>query len=154
MTPSSENARDTVETVLARDGYYVTLTSGVSMRPLFKTHRDAVVISPPTGELRKYDIALYTYGDGRYILHRVVDVREDCYLIRGDNTYKLERVPKGRVIGVVTSFNRNGKRYDLTEPSYKFYSRFWNFIYPIRYLLFKARNLLSRIKRAIFRKKD
>ncbi len=152
MTDSCDN-RESVENVLLRDGYYVTLTSGVSMRPLFKTHRDAVVISPPAGELRKYDVALYTYGDGRYILHRVVGVREECYLIRGDNTYRLERVPKRCVIGVMTSFNRNGKRYDLTEFSYKFYSRFWNFIYPIRYLLFKARVLLSKIKHRIFRKK-
>ena len=120
------------------------------MRPLFKTHRDVVVISSPKGELRKYDVALYPRWDGRCVLHRVVGVKDDVYLIRGDNTYKLERVPKSRVIGVMTAFNRKGKQYDLSEFSYRFYSRFWNFIYPIRYLVWIAKRVLSKIKRALF----
>ena len=140
-----------VENALKNEGVYVSLTSGVSMKPLFKTHRDVVVISPPTRELRKYDVALYTYGDGRYILHRVVGVRDEVYLIRGDNTYKLERVPKARVIGVMTAFNRKGKQYDLSEFSYKFYSRIWNFLYPARYLVWIAKRVLSRFKRILIK---
>ena len=151
MLPSVD--KNVVESSLANEGYYVSLTSGVSMRPLFKTHRDVVVISPVTRELCKYEVALYTYGDGRYILHRVIGVRDDVYLIRGDNTYKTERVPKGCVLGVMTAFNRNGRQYDLGEPSYKLYSRFWNFIYPIRYILWIVRRVLSKIKRALFKKK-
>ena len=153
MTESTENIRDTVEHALAVDGYYIARTSGVSMQPLFKTHRDAIVITPPKRELRKYDVVLYPYGDGRYVLHRIVGVRDKVYLIRGDNTYTLERVPKERVIGVMTAFNRKGKRYDLTEFSYKFYSRFWNFIYPIRYLLVLTRRVLSKIKHTLFKKR-
>lgn len=140
-----------VENSLKTEGYYVSLTSGVSMRPLFKTHRDVVVISSPKEELRKYDVALYPRGDGRYVLHRVVGVKDDVYLIRGDNTYKIERVPKSLVVGVMTAFNRKGKQYDLSEFSYKFYSRFWNFIYPVRYLLWITRRLLFKIKRALFK---
>ena len=121
------------------------------MRPLFKTHRDAVMIAPPSRELRKYDVVLYTYGDGRYILHRIIGFKGDVCLIRGDNTYKLERVPKERIIGIAVAFNRNGKRYDMTEVSYKFYSRVWNFIYPIRYLAVMARRVLSKIKHKIFK---
>ena len=151
MTDSTENICGTVEKALATDGYYVARTSGISMQPLFKTHRDAVVISTPKEELRKYDVALYTYGDGRYVLHRVVGVKDDVYLIRGDNTYRLERVPKNRVIGVMTAFNRKGKQYDLTEFSYKFYSRFWNFIYPVRYLFQLGIRALSKIKRTLFK---
>lgn len=140
-----------IENCLKTEGCYVSLTSGVSMRPLFKTHRDVVVISSPKEELRKYDVALYPRGDGRYVLHRVVGVKDDVYLIRGDNTYKIERVPKSLVVGVMTAFNRKGKQYDLSEFSYKFYSRFWNFIYPVRYLLWIARRLLFKIKRALLK---
>ena len=140
-----------IEKCLKTEGCYVSLTSGVSMRPLFKTHRDVVVISSPKEELRKYDVALYPRGDGRYVLHRVVGVKDDVYLIRGDNTYKIERVPKSLVVGVMTAFNRKGKQYDLSEFSYKFYSRFWNFIYPVRYLLWIARRLLFKIKRALLK---
>ena len=140
-----------IENCLKTEGCYVSLTSGVSMRPLFKTHRDVVVISSPKEELRKYDVALYPRGDGRYVLHRVVGVKDDVYLIRGDNTYKIERVPKSLVVGVMTAFNRKGKQYDLSEFSYKFYSRFWNFIYPVRYLLWIARRLLFKIKGALLK---
>ena len=151
MTETSENSRGAVEEALERDGFYVTRTSGVSMEPLFRTHRDAVVISKADGELSKYDIALYPSRDGRYVLHRVVGKKGEVYLIRGDNTYTLERVPRSSVIGVVTSFNRKGRQYNLTEISYKLYSRFWNFIYPVRYCLFKIRYFLSRIKHKLFK---
>jgi len=153
MTEEERDFKSTVERELQVNGVYVTKTSGVSMEPLFRTHRDAVMIVPPSAELSKYDIALYTYGDGRFILHRVIGVRDDVYLIRGDNTYITERVPKGRVIGVVSAFNRKGKRYDLSEFSYKFYSRFWNYIYPVRYVLNLVKRVLSKIKRTIFKNK-
>ena len=121
------------------------------MRPLFRTHRDAVMIVPPTRELRKYDIVLYTYGGGKYILHRIIGFKGDECLIRGDNTFVTERVPKDKILGVAVSFNRKGKRYDMTEFSYKAYSRFWHFIYPLRYLWQRVRRVLSRIKHAIFK---
>ena len=121
-----------VENALKNEGVYVSLTSGVSMKPLFKTHRDVVVISPPTRELRKYDVALYTYGDGRYILHRVVGVRDEVYLIRGDNTYAIERIRDSEIIGILMEFDRGDKHYTVDNRIYKIYSVVWNAIYPIR----------------------
>lgn len=135
---------------LAEEGVYVTKTRGYSMRPLFKTHRDAVIITKPTAPLCKYDIVLYTYNGKDYIIHRIVGFDKDVCLIRGDNTFVTERVPKDKILGVVTAFNRKGKRYDLTELSYKLYSRFWTFIYPLRRLAVRTRRLLSKIKHKIF----
>ena len=151
MIAEDKVAQGSVEERLKKEGIYISKTRGISMRPLFKTHRDAVMIAPPSRELRKYDIVLYTYGDGRYILHRIVGFKDGLCLIRGDNTYVLECVPKERIIGVAVAFNRNGKRYDMSEISYKMYSRFWNFIYPLRYIAIRTRRLLSRIKHKIFK---
>lgn len=137
---------------LRDEGVYIAKTSGFSMRPLFKTHRDAVMIVPPQRELRKYDIVLYTYDGKKYVLHRIVGFKGDVCLIRGDNTFVLERIPKDRILGVVASFNRKGVRYDMTELSYRFYSVFWTFIYPLRYLLYQTRRVLSKIKHAIFKR--
>ena len=142
-----------VEERLARDGVYATKTRGFSMRPLFKTHRDAVIITPPTRPLRRLDMVLYTYNGEDYILHRIVGFDGDICLIRGDNTFVTERVPKAKILGTVASFNRKGKRYDLTELSYRLYSRLWTAIYPLRLLAHKTRCLLSKIKHKILGRK-
>ena len=69
-----------VEERLARDGVYATKTRGFSMRPLFKTHRDAVIITPPTRPLRRLDMVLYTYNGEDYILHRIVGFDGDMII--------------------------------------------------------------------------
>lgn len=142
-----------IESELEKHGFYASNTLGVSMRPLFKTHRDVIVVKRPEGELKKYDVALYVSPRGKYILHRVVKVKEDEYLIRGDNTYMIEHVPKDSVIGVLVKFNRRGKSHTTEEFSYRLYSRFWNFIYPIRFVFHKIRVLLGRMYRAVFKRK-
>ncbi len=145
-----EHSRSTlIEDELADSGVYASTTSGVSMEPLFRTRRDVVIIAKPTKELKKYDVALYRLPSGKYILHRVIKVLEDEYLIRGDNTYAIEHIPKDMVIGVLVEFNRKGKRQKCTDKSYMAYSRFWNFIYPIRFVLYHTRRFLGRIYRKL-----
>ncbi len=144
-----------IEEVLAEHKTYASVTRGVSMQPLFRTHRDMVILAKPDGRLKKYDVALYKVGNN-YVLHRVVGIDEakEQYLIRGDNTYSIERVPFSSVIARLVAFNRKGKRYDITAASYKIYSRVWVFIYPIRLLFKKAGNLLRWIYRFFFKRKD
>ncbi len=136
-----------IEDELSKHGTYAANTVGVSMRPLFKTHRDAVVLKAVDGELKKYDVVLYTNNSGSYLLHRIIGKKEDLYVIRGDNTYVKEYVPKSRVIAYMVSFNRKWKHHTTDEPGYKFYSRMWNFIYPIRLPVHKFFALLRKIKR-------
>ena len=142
-----------IESELEKYGVYASNTKGVSMEPLFRTNRDMVVISRPTGELRKYDVALYRSPGGKYVLHRVVGVKDDLYLIRGDNTYTLERVPKQAVIGVLTEFNRKGRARKCTDLSYRIYSVVWTSIYPLRGFLRYIRYVLRAICRKLFKKR-
>ena len=142
----------TIEKELDTHGIYASNTMGVSMRPLFKTHRDMIIVKKPQGELSKYDVALYKVRE-KYILHRVIAVRENEYIIRGDNTFRKEHIPKENVIGVLVAFNRKGRRHEVTELGYKIYSRFWHFIYPARYLFNLANRILHKIYRTIFRRK-
>ena len=145
-----EHSKSTlVEDELEASGVYASTTSGVSMEPLFKTRRDVVIIAKPTGELKKYDVGLYRSPTGKYILHRVIKVLEDEYLIRGDNTYVIEHIAKDRIIGVLVEFNRKGKRQKCTDKSYIAYCRFWNFIYPIRFVFYHARRFFGRVFRKL-----
>ena len=133
---------NTFETLLARDGRLVYKTKGISMKPMLYVNRDLVIISVPQGRLQPYDVALYRRGSA-YVLHRVIHVREKDYLIRGDNTYRLEVVPDSAVIGVLTGFKRKGKDYSVQDPAYRRYVRVWCAIYPARkvlvYLIRKAK---------------
>ena len=119
------------ESILARDGKLVYKTHGVSMEPMLRQNRDLVIIEVPASRLKKYDVALYKRGK-QYVLHRVIDARDGYYLIRGDNTYVLERVPDAAVLGVLTGFKRKGRDWSVNDPAYVRYVRFWCAIYPAR----------------------
>ena len=140
-----------IEDELEKNGILVTNTEGKSMHPLFKPHRDAVVLKRVDREIKKYDVVLYRDFAGRYVLHRVIAERDDVFIIRGDNTFRKEFVSKNDIIAYLVAFNRKGKRHTTEDFGYRFYSRFWNFIYPIRFLMRKFRSLLGKIKRKIFK---
>lgn len=140
-----------IESELERHGSYASVTRGVSMRPLFKTRRDMVIIVPPPAELKKYDVVLYTGAGNKYTMHRIIGFDGDVLIIRGDNTYFRERVPRQNVIGILTEFNRRGKHHTVEERGYKIYSRVWHYLYPIRYPFHVLLRIASRIKHKIFK---
>lgn len=136
------------EEILACDGILVYKTRGVSMEPMLRQNRDLVIIRTPVCRLKKYDVALYKRGNN-YILHRVIGVRPDHYLIRGDNTYRVELVPDCDVIGVLKGFQRNGRQYSVTDRSYRIYVRFWQTIYPLRFIGAMLRQAVIRCARKL-----
>ncbi len=144
------SATGTFEEILKRDGVLVYKTRGVSMRPMLRENRDLVVIRTYDGRLRKYDIPLYRRSGNRYVLHRIIEVRDNDYVIRGDNTFAKEYgITDNRIVGVLTEFKRNGKTISVNSTGFRVYSRVWNFIYPIRFVLHKARRFGGKIKRKL-----
>ena len=140
-----------IESELERHGSYASVTRGISMRPLFKTRRDMVIITPPPAEFKKYDVVLYTGAGNKYTMHRIIGFDGDILIIRGDNTYRRERVPKSNVIGILTEFNRRGKHHTVEERGYKIYSRIWHYLYPVRHFLNLFRRLASKVKHKLFK---
>ncbi len=142
-----------IEDVLQDNGIYVGPTVGVSMLPMLKTGRDTVVIEQKQNRLSPLDVALYKRGDGAYVLHRVLSVTEDGYIIRGDNCYADEIVPEYAVLGVLREFYQKDKHILCTDEKYLSYVRKRLKTYPCRRrrVLFKRkiRAFLSRIKRGV-----
>ena len=136
------------EDLLARDGKLIYRTRGVSMEPMLRQNRDLVVIRPPSSRLKKYDVALYKRGKA-YVLHRVLKVASDHYIIRGDNTYVPETVPDTEVIGVLSGFQRKGKQISVDDRGYQIYARFWHMIYPLRYAHRQFRGFLVSVARRL-----
>lgn len=122
------------EDLLSKDGQFIYKTQGKSMEPMLRQNRDLVIIQVPSSYLKKYDVAFYK-RENKYVLHRVIGVKDDYYQIRGDNTYSVEKVPFESVIGVLKSFKRKDKMIDVTNKWYQLYSRIWLFLYPVRFFL-------------------
>ncbi len=128
------------EQALAINTEIHVLTQGTSMRPLFKSHRDVVVIGRVTRELKRGDVPLYRNArEGKpYVLHRILKVKADEYIIRGDNTYKLEHVSRDRVVGVMTAFYRKGRYCDCQKSrGYRLYIFLNRISYPARLIAFR-----------------
>lgn len=143
-----ESNNSSVEEILEREGVFASVTVGTSMRPLFKTRRDMVILKKPEQPPRKYDVVLYKIQK-KYVLHRIVKVKADerIYVIRGDNTYKNEYVPFEKIIAVLDSFNRKGKHSCVTDRAYRIYSRVWTALYPLRKIAYPVFVLLRRLFR-------
>ena len=144
------NQKCTIEEVLLLHGKYVGPTVGVSMQPLLQTHRDTVVISAKTERLKPLDVALYKRGDD-YVLHRVLEVRDWGYIIRGDNCYSDERIKEDAVIGVLTEFFRKGQHVYCDNKKYLRYVHRRIKNYPMRRFYVRVRHaVFSRIKKIIY----
>lgn len=116
----------TFESELAEKGRLVYHNRGTSMRPLIRQGKDLMVIEKPKGRLKRYDGALYINKNGDYILHRVLRVKEDSYVICGDNCVEREYgITDKDVIGVLTGVVRNGKELKATDLRYRIYVHLW-----------------------------
>lgn len=148
--------KQTIEAVLAQKGQYIGPTVGVSMFPMLKSRRDTVVIQAKTERLKPMDVALYKRGDA-YVLHRVLRLTEDGYIIRGDNCYSDEIVPENTVIGVLTEFFRKDKHILVTDKKYLRYAKRRVRYYKLRRVFvlsyWKIRRFIGKILRALKLKK-
>ena len=139
-----------IEEVLEREGVFIGPTKGVSMRPLLKTGRDTIVVKKKEKRLSPLDVALYRRG-ADYVLHRVLQVTDTGYIIRGDNCYEDEVVQEDLVIGVLTEFFRKNKHYFVDDKKYLSYVHHRLKNYPLRRFFVrlkgKIRRAFSKVKR-------
>lgn len=141
------NETRSVEQVLLQDGVFVSTTSGVSMWPLFRDRRDTIVVTKPNGRLKKYDVPLYRRGN-EYVLHRIVNVLPDSYVICGDNCLAKEHgITDADIVGVLTEFYRGDKHYTVADIRYRVYARVWVALYPLRLFSKLLRSRLTRLKK-------
>ncbi len=140
-----------IDDVLKNEGIIAVTISGVSMYPMLKNRRDCVVIRKYTGGASKYDVLLYRDPRKRLVLHRLIknEKTNGCFVIRGDNCIAREYIPEDSVIGILSEFTRKGKDLTVDNLGYKIYSRLIVFFHPAVLLKYRAKGVLSRIKRVI-----
>ena len=122
---------------------------GVSMLPMLRQGKDFVELAPLPKRLKKYDLPVYRLSSGKYVIHRVVDVREDCYICLGDNTYNFEKVDPEQMVAIVCAFTRGGRRISVENCGYRVYCRIWCAVIPARRfamrMKWRARGLAKRL---------
>lgn len=146
----SNNERfDNFEELLQKTGEYVTQVRGVSMFPMLRYRKDPVLIHPVVGELKPYDVAVYAKTD-RYVVHRVLEVRDNLYVIRGDNCIGKEYIPKCDIRGIVVGFWRFGRYIPVENTLYKIYAHVWVAINPLVRHMHRCKSLASAVKRTVY----
>lgn len=116
----------TLEGYLEAYGELTYTNVGTSMLPLLRQGRDLFTVTVRMdGRCRVGDVVLYRRPPDRHVLHRVVGVGSDGYHILGDNCLEREWVSESDVIGVMTSFVRNGRVHGVDAIGYRAYTWVW-----------------------------
>jgi signal peptidase I len=83
---------------------------GFSMSPLVR-NGDIITVSPfAPATLRSGDIAAFTVeASGRLVVHRIVGIQAESFLMKGDNlAYFDGLIPGSQVLGQITRIERDG----------------------------------------------
>lgn len=129
-------------------GQFVFYPSGMSMYPTIKEKEDCVVLVEAEN-LQKNDLILYLRDNGKYVLHRIISLKNGKYILCGDNQVVYERgITDSNIIAMAHEIRKpSGKVISLDEIR-AYTPTPWQFV--IRQI-FRIRSLLGRIKRKIFR---
>ena len=107
---------------------------GISMLPMLRQGIDSVELSLVPEKLKKYDLPLYRRPNGKYILHRIVEVG-NTYTCIGDNQFVLEPgVEHSQILALVTAFYRGERKWKVSDLRYRFYCVFGHYSRPLRHV--------------------
>ncbi|MEE5991941.1 MAG: S24/S26 family peptidase [Oscillospiraceae bacterium] len=131
---------------LEEHGFYISSPKGISMRPMIMEGKDAVVIKKIETPPIRYDLVMYVRPNMQGVIHRVIHVREDEYIICGDNCWQFEHVKPEQIKGIVTEYCHNGKWKPVTNFKYQVYVHLWVDLLFLKRPVFYVRD---KIKKAL-----
>lgn len=126
-----------IQEVLDSGGEFQLYPRGSSMLPLIREGRDWVMLVQKGKTLHHNDIVLYHRKDGSFVLHRIVKVRNDGYVLCGDNQVQLETgIQDDQIIALVKGIGRKGKQVSKHSLWLRLYEWIWCCL-PFRKLYFR-----------------
>lgn len=134
---------------LSNGGKATLIVTGVSMKPMLTEHRDSVLLIPVTKDPVVGDVVLYRRGNGQFVLHRIIRLTPECYLISGDNQCVLEKVTREQMLAVVDGFARKGKQYSVRAPLYRVYVWACTKLFCLRRTYIKVRRRTGKVWRKL-----
>ena len=110
---------------------------GFSMRPFLEDGRDKALLTKPV-TIKKGDAVLAEVTPGHYVLHRIISIKGENVVLRGDGNIGVERCSLADIKGFAIGFYRKGRtKLDRTNGlKWSVYSLVWTTLFPLRrYLL-------------------
>lgn len=141
--------------LFAKGKKVIISATGNSMAPLIRNKKDSIVLSAYKDEnLGVGDMVFYKRKNGRYVLHRIVDIASDGkFIMLGDNQIKMEEtVDIKQIVALPVAVIRGEKEVSLTSDGYKLYTKLWKkkSLIRIAYIkLFAFKIKLSRLIKKI-----
>ena len=132
-------------TQLAEGGSISFTIRGNSMQPMLSDGVDAVTLVKPASPPKKYDVIFYRRENGQFVLHRIIKIKKDGYVCRGDNQIIKEYpVTQDRVLGVLKEYTHKGR----TKRTDCFGQKVYAFLY-INTAVFRhhSKTLYNKLKR-------
>ncbi len=119
---------------------------GTSMLPMLRQGVDSVVLKSAPDKLKKYDLPLYLREDGQFVLHRVVKVLKDGYVMCGDNQYMREYgIKQENILAVADGFYREDTYVGCNEKKYRNYCIKQVKKQRIRYYIIRFKQLVKKL---------
>lgn len=123
-----EMKRGEFEKYLKSHGEVVMPIQGTSMLPLLRQGKDLVLIERKKENYRyeEGDVILYRRVEKKqYVLHRIIRVCADDYVLLGDNCFSKEYgIRDENILGIMTGFVRLGRHHSVQEKGYEWYREF------------------------------
>ena len=149
------NEKSNYRTELNKFGVIAFVPGGNSMWPILKNRKQSVVVTLKTERLKKYDVALYSRENDVFVLHRVMEVTPDGYIMCGDSQFTIEKVLEESVFGVMKGFYQGEKYVECTDKKYVERVNKWYKRKKLRKLRLKRFYFWQRVKcklKRIFKK--
>ena len=129
-------------------GFY---PQGNSMHPTIVQGRDSVIVEPlGDRKPKRGDVLLFRRPKdapkypGMLVLHRVHRVKSEGIYMVGDNEKQVEGpLDRKCFLGIMTQLNRKGKVISSRNLFYRFLTRMWLFMRPVRFVIAKPLKLFK-----------
>lgn len=139
-----------IERCLEEYGTYTHTNVGTSMMPALRQGRDVFTVERRgEGRCVRGEVVLFRRDDGAWVLHRVVEVLPEGYLILGDNCLRREYVAEDKVVAVMRAIVREGRTHSTDGRAWRLYTSYVLATEPVRLAFLRTRALVARCKRAL-----
>ena len=131
---------------IEEDKVFVMPINGTSMLPFLDSSKKVKLKKAES--LKKGEMYFYKRENGQYVLHRLIKIKNDNLIFRGDNQFINENdIKENQIIAkVVEIIDENGNINNLSSLSYKIYVCIMRNIF-FKKVYFKLRRIFKKWKR-------
>lgn len=113
---------------LIGEGNDVTIpVKGHSMRPMMRSERDKVILSPVADEQISEGAVMLFRHHSNHVMHRIRKIEGESITFAGDGNYRIiEKAQKSDIVAIVSAIVRpSGAKVELNSKCWRAYSALW-----------------------------